>query len=149
MTEKVNKNIPRKRGAQFRNTNAYKHGYYSKRLNSFTEKTLADLNNGNVEEEIHLVRTMIARHLEMRAANPSSSAEESLTDLRVISFAVARVASLMRLSRNLPADLPDSDDWMEDLLGDSLSGEGPGRSSRDSPGRSSQGFPNDPKDFIQ
>jgi len=111
---------PRKRGAQFRNTNAYKHGFYSKKLNTYTQKTLTDLNNDNVEEEIHLVRTMIARHLKMRASNPPSSAEESLTDLRVISFAVARVASLMRLSKNLPADLPDSDDWMDDLLGNSL-----------------------------
>ena len=141
MTDEDNKNTPRKLGAQFRNTNAYKHGFYSKRLNSFTEKTLADLNNDNVEEEIQLVRTMIARHLEMRATHPSSSAEESLTDLRVISFAVARVASLMRLSRNLPADLPDSDDWMDDLLGDSQSDESPGRSSR--------GFPNDPNDLLQ
>ena len=133
---KSNHKSRRKRGAQFRNPNAYKHGFYSKRLKSLSQKTLAELNEGNVEEEIQLVRTMIARHLEMRTTHPTSSAEESLTDLRVISFAVARVASLMRLSKNLPVELPDSDDWMDDLLNDVL--------SADSPGRSSRGFPSIP-----
>ena len=75
---------------------------------------------------------MIARHLAMRGKNPASSAEESLTDLRIISFAVARVASLMRLSKNLPADNLDSQDWMDDLLGNAL-----------------QEFPNDPNDLLQ
>ena len=123
---------PRKRGAQTNNTNALKHGFYSKRLNTLTEKALSQINTGNVEEEINLVRTMIARHLAMRGKNPASSAEESLTDLRVISFAVARVASLMRLSKNLPADNLDSQDWMDDLLGNAL-----------------QEFPNDPNDLLQ
>lgn len=40
-----------------------------------------DLNIGNVEEEIQVIRIMIARHLEMRVNNPPSSAEESLTNL--------------------------------------------------------------------
>lgn len=124
--------LPRKRGAQVRNYNAFKHGLYSKRFKPLTTKALADLNIGNVEEEIQVIRIMIARHLEMRVNNPPSSAEESLTDLRVISFAVARLASLMRLHKNLPAELPDEEDWMDNLLGDALAE-----------------FPNDPTDLIQ
>jgi hypothetical protein len=121
MSEFKSKHNPRrKRGAQFRNANAYKHGLYSQRLKALSSQGLTDMNDGNVEEEIQLVRLMIARHLEMRVKHPASSAEESLTDLRVISFATARLASLVRLARNMPAELPDSDDWMEDLLDDSL-----------------------------
>jgi hypothetical protein len=142
MTEfKSKHNAPRKRGAQFRNYNAFKHGLYSKRFKTLTTEALADLNNDNVEEEIQVVRIMIARHLEMRLTNPPSSAEESLTDLRVISFAVARLASLMRLHKNLPAEIPDEQDWMDDLLSDALADESPGRCFRE--------FPNDPTDLIQ
>lgn len=113
-------NSRRKRGAQVRNLNAYKHGLYSKRLNALSLQSLAEVKEGSVEEEIQLIRLMIARHMEVRTRQPASSAEESLTDLRVISFAAARLASLIRLSKNLPYELSDSDDWMEDLLNDSL-----------------------------
>ena len=97
-----------------------------------SSEALNGLNEGHIEEEIQVVRLMIARHLEMRAKHPATSAAESLTDLRVISFATARLASLIRLAKNLPVELPDSDDWMDDLLNDSL-----------------HEFPNDPNDFIQ
>lgn len=142
MSEYKNKhNSRRKRGGQNSNLNAYKHGFYSKRLRSLSTQALSELNEGNVEDEIQVIRLMIARHLEMRSSHPATSATESLTDLRVISFATARLASLIRLSKNLPVELPDSDDWMEDLLEDSL--------SDDSPGRSYRGFPTDPTDLIQ
>jgi hypothetical protein len=121
MSEIKSKHSPRrKRGAQFRNFNAYKHGLYSKRLANLSPQALSELNEGNVEEEIQVIRLMIARHLKMRVTQPAASAEESLTDLRVISFATSRLASLIRLAKNLPVELPDSDDWMEDLLDDSL-----------------------------
>lgn len=124
MTSSPRKHGPsRKRGAQIHNYNAFKHGLYSKRFQRLTTEALADLNKGNVEEEIQVVRIMIARHLEMRLTNPPSSAEESLTDLRVISFAVARLASLMRLKRNLPAEegVVYSENWMEELMDDIIS----------------------------
>jgi hypothetical protein len=134
-------NAPRRRGAQTHNYNAFKHGLYSKRFSPLSAEALANLDISNVEEEIQVIRIMIARHLEMRVNNPPSSAEESLTDLRVISFAVARLASLMRLRKNLPEELPESDDWMDDLLGDALADESPGRCFRE--------FPNDPNTPIQ
>ena len=111
----------RKRGAQIGNMNALKHGLYSQKLSALNPAALDEVSNGNVVTEIHMIRTMLARHLQMRQAHPPKSPEETLTDLRVISFAVARLASLIRLARHLPPeDLPDSDDWMDNLLRDSL-----------------------------
>lgn len=40
----------------------------------------------------------------------------------------------------LSVEIPNSEDWMDDLLGDDL--------SDDSPGRSYRGFPTDPTDVI-
>jgi hypothetical protein len=123
-------------GAQLGNLNAFKHGFYSSNINQLSNESLTNVSTGNVEEEIEVIRIMIARHLEMRVANPPSSSHETLTDLRVISFAVARLASLMRLQRNLPAeeDIAYSENWMEELMDDIIS---------------EQDDPHDPTDLIQ
>ena len=111
---------PRKRGAQIGNTNALKHGIYAHHLNSLTPSDLAGFSTNKTAEEIQLIRVMVSRHLQMRKNNPPRTPEETLTDLRVISFAVGRLASLMRLQRNLPDEenIAYSGNWMEELLND-------------------------------
>jgi hypothetical protein len=111
---------PRKRGAQIGNTNALKHGIYAQHLNSIPPADLSSFSNNKTSEEIQVIRVMISRHLQMRKKNPSCSPEETLTDLRVVSFAIGRLASLMRLQRNLPDEdnVAYSENWMEELLKD-------------------------------
>jgi len=126
----------RKRGGQIGNTNALKHGIYAQHLNSLSPADLSGFSNSKTAEEIQVIRVMISRHLQMRKKNPSRSPEETLTDLRGVSFAIGRLASLMRLQRNLPDDenLAYSENWLEELLHD-LDTE------RDSP--------NEPTDLLQ
>jgi len=111
---------PGKRGGQPHNTNALKHGIYSQRLAALAPAELTGFSTDHTTDEIQVIRVMIARHLKMRKEHPPQSSEETLTDLRVISFAVGRLASLMRLQRNLPAEdnIPYSENWLEELLND-------------------------------
>jgi len=126
----------RKRGAQQGNTNALKHGIYAHHLNSLTSADLSGFSNRQTAEEIQVIRVMISRHLQMRKNNPPRSPEETLTDLRVVSFAIGRLASLMRLQHNLPDDenLAYSENWLEELLNDIDSEKNP---------------PHEPTDFNQ
>lgn len=126
----MSKNKKKKRGAQIGNLNALKHGLYAKpdhptspHSASLLDQpqppaTLAEFSNLNTTAEARMIRVMLARHLEMRAAYPSTTPEETLTDLRVISFAVARFASLIRLQRNFQSekDVHYSENWMEEIL---------------------------------
>jgi hypothetical protein len=107
---------PRKRGAQPHNYNAYKHGLYSKYLNTLNLESLNQISSENIAQEIQIIRVMLKRHLEMRRTHPPQSPEETLTDLRVISFAEARLASLMRLYKNLPAEVGETTDWIDDIM---------------------------------
>jgi len=117
MTRKGNKkSTPRKRGAQSNNVNAVKHGLYSKRFQRISGTPIIDLQDVDVEAELQLLRVMISRHLAVRAEAPPLSPQESLTDLRVISFAIARLASLLRLQKNMPADAEVTESWLHDLL---------------------------------
>jgi len=117
----------RKRGAQTNNTNAIKHGLYSKRLQRLSGTPIVDLQAADVEAELQLLRVMISRHLAVRADTPPLTPQETLTDLRVISFAIARLASLLRLQKNMPADAEVTEAWLQDLLkkfpGDSIQKE--------------------------
>ena len=113
----------RKPGAPVGNFNAMKHGLYSSRLPILNKMPAEGVSSWGTEAEIEVIRVMLARHLQMRVANPPKTPEESLTDLRVISFAVARLAALIRLARNLPAEheVAYSENWMEELMADILS----------------------------
>ena len=110
----------KKRGAQPHNYNAFKHGLYSRNQNPINLEALSEISSENIAQEIQVIRVMLSRHLEMRQSHPSTSHEETLSDLRVISFAAARVASLMRLYKNLPAEAMDTQDWMDDLMNESF-----------------------------
>jgi len=132
----VNHKRSRKRGGQSGNHNALKHGFYSSRLNPLRATVGASPaspgvapvnaevpNVQDIDNEISLIRTLISRHLELRQAHPAASPEESLTDLRVISFSVARLTSLVRLRANSPADslaksaqIGKNDDWLRDIM---------------------------------
>ena len=121
----------KKRGAQVGNLNALKHGLYAKPSHETgvhsehptaappqPPATLAEFSDLNTTAEARMIRVMLARHLEMRAAHPSTTPEETLTDLRVISFAAARFASLIRLQRNFltEKEVHYSENWMEEIL---------------------------------
>jgi hypothetical protein len=110
------KGTARKRGAQTHNVNAIKHGLYSKRFQRLSGTPLIDLQEADVEAELQLLRVMISRHLAIRAETPPLTPQESLTDLRVISFAVARLVSLLRLQKSIPADAGVTEAWLQDLL---------------------------------
>jgi len=133
---KITPSSHRKRGAQLGNTNALKHGIYAHHLNSLAPSDLTGFSNTKTAEEIQVIRVMISRHLQMHKNNPPRSPEETLTDLRVVSFAIGRLASLMRLQCNLPAEenLAYSENWLEELLHDLDSEKNP---------------PHEPTDLLQ
>ena len=122
----MSKTKKKKRGAQVGNLNALKHGLYAKPSQPAADhsplpdppETLTEFSGLNTLTEARMIRVMLARHLEMRKTHPPSTPEETLTDLRVTSFAVARLASLIRLQRNFLAekDVIYSGNWMEELL---------------------------------
>ena len=131
MTEKN-----RKRGAQIGNLNALKHGHYSKKIYALDVDAVAELLSHDLVEEARVIRAMLSRHLHMRQAQPPQSPDETLTDLRVISFAVGRLTSIVRLAHNLPPEEAESgysENWMEELMDEILT-ESEGSDNPDEPG---------------
>jgi hypothetical protein len=122
----MSKSKKKKRGGQVGNLNALKHGHYAKPSHPARAcpplpdhpQTLAEFSELDIDPEARMIRIMLARHIEMRKIHPPSTPEETLTDLRVTSFAVARLASLLRLRRNFLAekDIIYSENWLEELL---------------------------------
>jgi|SRR3990172_11396033 len=135
----MKKTTKRKRGAQPGNTNAIKHGFYSSRIHPLawddppTSQQSPDLENRawqDIDHEISLIRTMLSRHLQLRQEHPAESPVESLQDMRVISFSISRLASLVRLRSHHPAgDLAallrarQNKEWLTKYLSDPVSNE--------------------------
>ena len=85
----------RRRGAPLNNTNALKHGFYSKAFTQL-ENTRLDLGTeGEFKDEEHLLRVLIARTVESMQGTELSH-EEIVVALRAISLAIGRIESLHR-----------------------------------------------------
>ena len=90
---------PHLRGAQPGNTNALKHGFYSRR---FSELELSDLEvalSGGLDNEIQMLRVACRRGFE--AWEQAESLDEKMKCLSTLSIASTRLATLERTKRML------------------------------------------------
>ena len=86
---------PRSRGgAPLGNTNALKHGFYSRRFNRAELEDLDGIDEGDLEDEIALLRVSMRRVIEW--SHDIKSLTDSISYLRVIAMASASLSRLIR-----------------------------------------------------
>jgi len=107
MTTQPNAVIPveepkrKKRGGQPGNTNAIKHGFYSKNFSLAERRGLQVRISVVLGDEIALLRVLIRRFAEQIQASQDLSLTESAQHLAVISEAMLRLGNLLRTDHML------------------------------------------------
>ena len=91
----------RKRGGQSGNTNAWKHGFYTKNFSLAERRGLEAANGIVLADEIALLRVLIRRISEQMLSSPGVPLNESAAHLAVVSEAMLRLASLLRTNHML------------------------------------------------
>ena len=94
----------RKPGGQPGNTNAMKHGFYSKNFSLAERRGLQGIEGVVLGDEIGLLRVLIRRFAEQVQASQGVCLNESAMHLAVISEAMLRLASLLRTDHMLGGD---------------------------------------------
>ena len=98
----------RKPGGQPGNTNALKHGFYTKYFSLAERRGLQAAEGLVLGDEIGLLRVLIRRFVEQIQANQGVSLNESVQHLAVISEAMSRLASLLRTDHMLGGSETDT-----------------------------------------
>ena len=98
----------KKPGGQPGNTNALKHGFYSKNFSLAERRGLQAAEGLVLGDEIGLLRVLIRRFVEQIQANQGVSLNESVQHLAVISEAMSRLASLLRTDHMLGGSETDT-----------------------------------------
>jgi len=105
--------MPKKRGGQPNNKNAYKHGFYSKYFSTFESKALSDLPVTDVTNEIGLMRVQIDRFMQVYTTSLEGlDFEERMAALRTVTLAVGRIASLERIQSSAGKNLDQYSEFM-------------------------------------
>jgi hypothetical protein len=90
--------MAKKRGGQLNNTNACKHGFYSKHFTEFENQALSEIPLADVTDMIANLRVTTARFMEAYSTSLDELDYESrLAGLRAISLAAGCIAGLVRL----------------------------------------------------
>ena len=89
----------RRPGAPLGNTNALKHGFYSRRFRKSEQTDLETASFTGLQEEIALLRVCIRRVIEW--GSRIESFPDALSFLRVISLATASLSRLIRTQEGL------------------------------------------------
>lgn len=90
--------MARTRGGQIKNTNAYRHGFYSKHYSQFENQALSDIPLADVTDMIDNLRVSTARFMEAYYTSLDELDYASrLAGLRAISLAAGCIAGLVRL----------------------------------------------------
>ena len=92
---------PRKRGGQPGNTNAVKHGFYTKNFSPAERRALQAINADVLGDEIALLRVLIKRFADQVQSSQGLPLPESAHYLAVVSEAMVRLASLLRTDHML------------------------------------------------
>jgi hypothetical protein len=113
----------RKRGAQPGNTNALKHGFYSRRFTAGEFEDLEARLSEGVSDEIAMLRVIVRRMfnaaLESSAAGPLDQDLEQLTvTINTLSIAAIRIGNLIKLQRMLGAQENDTSQVINQALAD-------------------------------
>jgi hypothetical protein len=103
----------RKRGGQPGNTNALKHGFYTKNFSLAERRELESVKGIVLGDEIALLRVLIRRFADQILSIQDVSLNESAQHLAVVSEAMLRLASLLRTNHLLGGS--ESDTFMETL----------------------------------
>jgi hypothetical protein len=98
----------RSAGGQPGNTNALKHGFYSKNFSLAERRGLQAAEGLVLVDEISLLRVLIRRFAEQIQANQGVSINESAQHLSVASEAMSRLASLLRTDHMLGGSQTDA-----------------------------------------
>ena len=99
------------RGAQPKNTNALKHGFYSRRFNSTESLDLQSITAVGLQDEILMLRVAIRRLFE---SSEEASDLKTLADaVNVLSMSADRLSSIMRNDQFLSG--PQSSQFATDL----------------------------------
>ena len=91
----------RKPGGQPGNTNALKHGFYTKNFSLAERRGLQATEGIVLGDEIGLLRVLIRRFAEQIQASQGVALNESAMHLAVVSEAMLRLASLLRTDHML------------------------------------------------
>ena len=97
----VKKPARKKRGGQPGNTNAIKHGFYTKNYSLAERRGLQATQGVVLGEEIALLRVLIRRFAEQILSSQGAGPIETATNLAVISEAMLRLGSLLRTDHML------------------------------------------------
>jgi ASC-1-like (ASCH) protein len=90
--------MPKKRGGQPGNQNAFKHGFYSKYFNAFESKALSEIPLTDMIGEIGLMRVNVDRFMQVYTSSLEKlDYEQRLSGLRAITLAVGRIVGLERI----------------------------------------------------
>lgn len=108
---------PRKSGAQPGNTNAFRHGFYSRRFRQVELEDLMKAQDGLLEDEVTLLRVSMRRVFEY-ADEHNADAETWGKTLHTLATAASRLAYMLRTQRELSAEKFD----MLDILSQALDG---------------------------
>jgi len=95
MEEKVN---PRTRGAQPGNTNALKHGFYSRRFRNIETDDLDVALLDGLQDEIALIRVVIRRVFE-RSSEEELDLDQLTRSLATLGRAASQLANLLRTQK--------------------------------------------------
>jgi hypothetical protein len=87
---------PRKCGGQPGNTNAFKHGFYTKNFSPAERKGLQATKGVVLGDEIALLRVLIKRFADQVQSSQVEALPDSAHYLAVVSEAMLRLASLLR-----------------------------------------------------
>ena len=116
--------MPRKRGGQPKNKNAYKHGFYAKYFTPFENRALSDIPLTDVTDHIRILRVQVDRFMHAYTSSLDKlDYEERLIGLRAITLAVGRIASLERILSSSGKNLDQYNEFMQML--DSIPDEKP------------------------
>jgi hypothetical protein len=95
--------MARKPGAPLGNTNALKHGFYSKQFRASETRDL-DAVQADLDSEIAMLRVVMRRLLERTTETPPENLEQWSACLSTLSRASARLATLLRTNAILCGD---------------------------------------------
>lgn len=109
----------RKRGGQPGNTNALKHGFYTRLFKGREQRLFSLIPENDTRGEIELTRVSNRRILQAMHENPNLSYEQILAGARAISQGNALIAGLnrVRFQASLAAsEAREMESWLQDLL---------------------------------
>jgi hypothetical protein len=104
----------RKRGAQPGNTNALKHGFYTRHFNPGETANLERIQKG-VADEIYMLRMAMQRLVLLATAEETTAADWQKT-LQALGLASQRLANLVKLQHELVSEqAPESEEFYTNI----------------------------------